>query len=53
MLDKLELFVNRAASDAEILMWNSVIHSWVDPVFIACIFAALFYGGYRAIKYME
>lgn len=33
---------SRALSDAEILLWNQIIHSWVDPIFIlATAFAAV------------
>lgn len=33
--------VQRVMHDAELLMWNHIIHSWIDPVFLVLCFAGI------------
>lgn len=43
---------NRGAHFAEVLVWNHVIHSWIDPLGIAVVMLTLAYGLMRGIKWV-
>lgn len=50
MTDSWTTLGHRIAADGEVLMWNYVVHSWVDPVTTIGLIAAGVLAGWWVLR---
>jgi hypothetical protein len=43
--------INRGLDMAHLWIVNYIIHSWIDPVFVAAVMLLIVYGLWRALKW--